>query len=220
MQGRRRRGVPWWGWALIVVGALAVALAIVVAVVAVPILTHENAGPSQQLDQPDASTAVAEGADGRTRTIRATAEDGGPVDLTALEAGDRLVVHGTGFDGSQGIYVAVCVIPDDPETKPGPCIGGAPQQTQDPAANEGAVQYGPSNWVSDDWAWKLFGARAYDDPVAGDFTAYLEIGEPVGDGYDCFAETCAIVTRNDHTASADRVQDVYLPISWADTAEG
>jgi hypothetical protein len=218
-QGRARR--RWWVW--LVVAAVVVVFAIA-SVITLPILLHRNAGLSTQQDPGDAwpVSVTAQGDDGRTRVLSVSGPDGTVVDTSALAAGDRVVVTGTGYDASRGIYVAVCVIPSSPDVKPGPCIGGSPQETQDPAANAGAVQYAPSNWINDDWAWKLFGSRSYD--AAGgeggaSFTAYLEIGEPVGPGYDCTVQRCGIVTRNDHTASNDRVQDVYLPIGFLPPVE-
>ena len=202
----------WWLWVLLGIVAAAVVL---VLVVAIPILTHRDQGLAEQLPSTDASSATAVGDDGRTRTITVTGPDGALVDQSALEAGERLVVTGTGFDASRGVYVAICVIPDSPDVKPGPCIGGAPQQTQDPEANQGAQQYAASNWINDDWAWKLFGSRSYDSVADGAFTAYLLVGDPVGEGFDCRALRCGIVTRNDHTAASDRVQDVYLPVGFA-----
>ncbi len=50
---------------------------------------------------------------------------------------------------------------------------------------EGTIQYAPSNWINDDWAWKLFGARSYDDREAGTFTAYLEVPDGADDHVDC-----------------------------------
>lgn len=204
-------------WVLLGVGALVAALLVVVAIVAVPILTHDDQGTSTQQDTGDEwpTEVVATGDDGRERTLAITAEDGGPIDPSALTVGQRVVVHGTGFDGRQGIYVAICVIPDDPATKPGPCIGGVPEQDEG-TIDPGSVQWAPSNWINDDWAWKLFGARSYDDPAAGEFTAYLVVGDGAVDGIDCRSGACGIVTRNDHTAAADRVQDVRIPIGLAD----
>src|SRR5690606_36952066 len=121
----------------------------------------------------DLSSATAIGDDGRTRTISVSGADGVLVDPMALVPGDRLVVTGTGFDASRGIYVAICVIPEAADVKPGPCVGGVPQQTQDPAASAGAQQFAASNWINDDWAWKLFGSRSYDSVGDGAFTAYL-----------------------------------------------
>ena len=134
--------------------------------------------------------------------------------LRARRSASTSSCSGSGYDPSRGIYVAICVIPADAATKPGPCIGGVPDQAEQEVA-EGTIQYAPSNWINDDWAWKLFGARSYDDLDAGTFTAYLEVGDPVGDGFDCRVDACAIYTRNDHTASGDRVQDLHIPVAFA-----
>lgn len=205
----RRR---WWLWAT---GAIVLVVLAVAAVIAVPILTHRDQGSSNQ--QPPVQdwplTASATGDDGRDRSIRVTAADGSAPDTSALTPGDHLIVTGSGYDGRQGIYVAICAIPDDPATKPGPCLGGIPQGGE--AGDENAQQYAPSNWINDDWAWKLFGARGYDDPAAGTFTAYLEVPPPADDHVDCREVACAIYTRNDHTAASDRVQDLYVPIGFA-----
>lgn len=192
-------------------------LLIPVAILGVPILLHQNAGSANQ-EQPvdEWPTAVtATGDDGRERELTVVSPDpGGVVDTAALVAGDRIVVSGTGYDASQGIYVALCVIPDDPATKPGPCLGGVPQQEEGAENTAGEIQWAPSNWINDDFGWKLFGARPYDDAATGTFTAYLEIVDPVGEGYDCTVDRCAIYTRNDHTALADRVQDLYIPVGF------
>ena len=207
---RRRRRWPW------IVAAVVVVLLVPIAVIAVPILLHQDGGAANQ----DASseqwpTSVsATGDDGRTRELTLVSPDpGGVVDTSALAEGDRIVVSGTGYDASQGIYVAVCVIPDDPAEKPGPCVGGVPEQEEQQGA-EGAVQWAASNWINDEWAWRLFGARGYDDVETGTFTAYLELASPVGEGYDCTVDACAIYTRNDHTASFDRVQDLSIPVAF------
>lgn len=208
---RRRRRWPW-----ILIAALVVVL-VPVGIVAVPILTHQSQGLSNQGDttMEFPTTVTATGDDGRTRELTVISPDpGGAVDTAALTVGERLVVSGTGYDGSRGIYVAICVIPDDPTTKPGPCIGGVPDQEQE-QVDAGTVQYAPSNWINDDWAWKLFGARSYDDPQSGTFTAYIEVGDPKGDGVDCATQACGLYTRNDHTALADRVQDLHIPVAFA-----
>ncbi len=206
----RRRRWPW-----IALAALVVVL-VPVAVIVVPIITHQNQGVSTQ--QPSGeewpTTVVATGGDGRERTLEVTDVDGGPLDTTALVEGEQFIVHGSGYDPSRGIYVAICVIPDDPSTKPGPCVGGVGSQDVG-EFEEGAVQYAPSTWINDDWAWKLFGARSYDDVDAGTFTAYVVVGDPVGEGFDCRVDACGIYTRNDHTAANDRVQDVFIPVAFA-----
>ena len=209
----RRRAARW---VLLAISAVVVALLVVIAIIVVPILTHRDQGEStqEQTGEDWPTEVVANGDDGRDRELSIVGEDGEPVDPSALVPGQRIVVSGAGFDGGQGIYVAICVIPEDAATKPGPCIGGVPEQDEG-VIEPGTVQWSPSTWINDDWAWKLFGARSYDDPATGAFTAYLEVGEPTGEGIDCLEQRCGIVTRNDHTAAGDRVQDVRIPVAFA-----
>ena len=206
----RRRNWPW-----IAAGVLVIIL-VPAAILGIPILAHQNQGLSHQEQSSRAwpLEAKATGDDGRARTLSVAGEAGAAVDTSALGVGQHLVVTGSGYDGSRGIYVAICVIPADSSVKPGPCVGGVPDQQQQTVA-AGTVQYAPSNWINDDWAWKLFGARSYDDLAAGTFTAYIEVGDPKGDGFDCTVDACGIFTRNDHTALTDRVQDVYVPVKYA-----
>jgi hypothetical protein len=207
----RRRLWPW------IVAAIVVLLLVPIAMIVVPIVTHESAGQSnqQQAEEKWPLSATATGDDGRTRSLSVAGENGEPITTEALVRGERIVVSGTGYDGSQGVYVAVCVIPTTPAEKPGPCIGGVPAQQQDDVA-AGTVQWAPSNWINAVWAWRLFGARSYDDTAAGDFTAYLELGDPLGEDADCIANDCGIYTRNDHTALNDRVQDVHVPVKFTE----
>lgn len=198
--------------------AVVVVLLVPVALIVVPILTHSDQGTSEIIDSGEKwpLTVTAQGDDGRTRTIDLHPEQpGGTVDTSALHEGDRVVVSGSGYDTTQGIYAAICKIAKDPTVKPGPCLGGVPENdgVEQP---QGAVQFAPSNWVNDDWAWKLFGARGYDDAATGTFTAYIEVPSPVGEDVDCRVDACGIYTRNDHTALGDRVQDVYIPIAFAE----
>jgi hypothetical protein len=206
---RRKR----WPWILLAAG---IPVLVPVLILGVPILTHQNQGSSNQ-DTPTVEwplEATATGDDGRTRVITVESATG-QLDTSAVATSDRIVVTGSGYDGTRGIYVAICVIPDSPDIKPGPCIGGVPEQTPT-TVDEGTIQFGPSNWINDDWAWKLFGARSYDDLEAGTFTAYIEVGDAAGENYDCRETPCGIYTRNDHTALNDRVQDLYVPIGFAD----
>ena len=210
---KRHRGL-WIALAVVVV------LLIPVAVIAIPILAHQNSGESGQIEAESAwpTEVMATGADGRERLFTVSSPDSAvPLDTSALTPGDRIVVTGAGYDASQGIYVAICRIPDDAATKPGPCIGGVPDQAAE-EVDEGTVQYAPSNWINDAFAWKLFGSRSYDNEADGTFTAYLEVGDPVGDGLDCTVDACGIFTRNDHTAMNDRVQDLYVPVGFAAAA--
>lgn len=207
-EGKRRRW-RWWWTALIVVAVLLVPVGIVV----VPILAHAPQGSSGQQAEADAwpSSVTAKGDDGRTRTL-SLAGDSGAIDTRALVAGEHLVVTGAGYDPSRGIYVAICRIPK-PGVKPGPCIGGVPDQKSE-QVESGTVQYAPSNWINDDWAWKLFGARSYDSIAKGTFTAYLIVGNPVAADLDCTKVACGVFTRDDHTALTDRVQDLHIPVAF------
>jgi len=199
----------------VVAAALALVMA-VLGIVLVPILTHVDQGGANQEEAADEwpLDATASGDDGRERHLEiVSVEPGGTVDTSALAPGDRFVVSGTGYDPARGIYVAICAIPDDPTVKPGPCLGGSPDGDA-VEVPEGTIQFAPSNWINDDWAWKLFGARSYDDRDSGTFTAYLEVPPTADDKVDCRETACALYTRNDHTASGDRVQDVYIPLGF------
>ena len=207
-----RRRLRWWWIAL----ALLAVVIVLVAIVAVPILTHEDQGQSTQVE-PTVEwplSVTAEGDDGRTRSFTVAASSGGPVDTSSLAAGDHVIISGTGYDSARGIYVAICKIPASSDIKPGPCLGGVPEGGEQDVA-DGTIQYAASNWINDDWAWKLFGSRGYDDAAAGTFTAYLEVGQPTEDALDCTVDACGIFTRNDHTALNDRVQDLYVPVGFA-----
>lgn len=155
------------------------------------------------------------GDDGRTRVLSATLENTDDRGLDRLIAGDRIVVTGAGYNPDSGIYVALCAVPDALNEKPGPCLGGVPSTTPGEVGMEGAIDYAPSNWINDQWAWRLFGARSFDDRELGTFTAYIEIPGFADDNVDCRERRCGLYTRNDHTALDDRVQDVYVPVAFA-----
>jgi hypothetical protein len=205
------RFLAWVGGIILTVAAL------VMAWIVVPIVTSSPAGSSgAQLDVAGYPARVsATGDDGRTRTLEAVFAGGDSRDFSALMPGDRLIVAGSGFDPAKGLYVAVCKVPDAVNQKPGPCLGGVPSAEEGGDSTAGAIEYAASNWVNDDWAWRLFGARSFDDRVAGTFTAYIEIPGSADENVDCTQVRCGLYTRNDHTALEDRVQDLYLPVSFA-----
>lgn len=201
---------------IILIAVLAVAVLVLAGVIAVlvPILTHQNSGGSGQAVPTDyVAESSATGGDGRTREISATLPGGGKVDLSELSPGDVVTVNGTGFDSSIGIYVGFCAIPASPEQKPGPCLGGIPEGAeQGDAAGQEALS---SAWLTDDWAWKAFATQGYSDHDSGSFEVDLTVPAPTIEGLDCTKVRCAIVTRADHTALSDRVQDMMLPIRYA-----
>lgn len=200
---------------------LGVGLVVVLAVtaaIAIPIALHEPQGSSGQgrVAAGDFPTEVtATGDDGHIRTLSVVSGSGGDLDLGAVSESDRLVVTGAGYDGDRGLYVAVCRVPDEIDGKPGPCLGGVGSQEVE-QFEEGVVQYAPSNWVNEAFAWRLFGARSFDDTQTGAFTAYIELPAVTDGIVDCAVDQCGLYTRNDHTAAGDRVQDLYLPLRWAD----
>jgi len=208
-----RRRFRWW---YILLGILAVAV-VFVAIIAIPILTHQDQGTSVQVPPTEEwpVSVTSKGDDGRTRSFDVLSTTPGvEVDTSALTPGDRIVVSGTGYDAARGIYVAICKIPASSDIKPGPCLGGVPEGGEQ-EVSPGAIQYAASNWINDDWAWKLFGSRGYDDASTGTFTAYLEVGDPTEEKVDCTVDACGIYTRNDHTALNDRVQDLHVPVGFA-----
>lgn len=209
---RRRRRWPW------VIGVIIALLLAIVAAIALPILLHNPQGSSGQARVPAGeypTEVTATGDDDRERTLSVATENGNAPDLSSVQAGDRLVVTGAGYDGDRGLYVAVCRIPDELDGKPGPCLGGVGSQEVE-EFEEGVVQWAPSNWINEAFAWRLFGARSFDDTATGAFTAYIEVPPAADENVDCTVEACGLYTRNDHTAAGDRVQDLYVPLAWAE----
>jgi hypothetical protein len=196
-------------------GVLVVVAAVTAWVVA-PFIFPSQTGSSGQAFITDGYPTMmsATGDDTRTRTIRVTGPDGGEVSLDRLTEGDRLIVIGDGFDSSRGIYVALCRVPDVVDVRPGPCLGGVPELDEKPG-ERGAVEWAPSNWINQEWAWRLFGARSYDDPRTGSFTAYLVVPAAVEEEVNCLTDQCGIYTRNDHTAIDNRMQDLYVRVEFA-----
>ncbi len=190
---------------LVLAGVLAVLL---------PILTHQSAGGSgQQVPSDFASQTSATGADGRTRELRVASPDGSAVDLASVTPGESLEVSGTGFDAGIGIYLAVCAIPEAPDEKPGPCLGGIPEGAQ--SGDAAAATELSSAWITNDWAWRSFATHQYTDVADGTFDVVLTLPEPTMEGLDCTVTRCGITTRADHTAGSDRVQDIFLPVAFA-----
>ncbi|QYM75361.1 hypothetical protein [Leucobacter luti] len=202
---------------IVLFSLLAVAVLVLgaVLVVLIPILTHQSAGGSgQDIPAEYVSETRATGADGRTRELRVEDSTGKLAELDAIVPGESLVISGSGFDSGIGIYLAVCAIPASADEKPGPCLGGIPEgaESGDAEAQAGLA----SAWITNDWAWRAFATQTYDDAERGSFTATLTVPEPTTDGLDCRVSRCAIATRADHTAGSDRVQDILLPVAFAE----
>lgn len=143
----------------------------------------------------------------------ALAQDVGSVGSVTVEPstdlpvdGAEVVVRGTGFDPSAGVYVAVCV-DNGPGEKPTPCIGGA-----DTAGVGGAI------WVSDDPPSYAEGLTL---PYGPDGSFEVTLPVPAQDevtGVDCRVQSCAVTTRFDHLRGEDRRADHVIPVTFADGA--
>ncbi|MDQ1711063.1 MAG: hypothetical protein QOE45_513 [Frankiaceae bacterium] len=116
--------------------------------------------------------------------------------------GDTVVVSGSGFDVTKGVYVAFCV-DRGPGVRPTPCGGGAD--------TTGAS--GGSQWVSSDPPPYGRGLAVPYGP-GGTFTVRLAVSAKIGT-YDCRDVRCAVVTRADHTRTEDRTQDARVPVTFA-----
>lgn len=207
MSSRRARPLRIVLWVLL---GVAVAVLIVVSAVLIPILMHQSAGASGQR-VPDAfvASSTAQGDDGRTRELSVATVDGEAADLSAIAPGDTLVVTGSGYDDGIGIYVSICKIPESSGERPTPCLGGIPEGAMEGEIDDDTLS---SQWITNDWAWRAFATGTFDD---GSFTTKLLVPNASQEGLDCTVERCAIVTRADHTASSDRVQDMLLPVRFS-----
>lgn len=124
-------------------------------------------------------------------------------------AGDSVTVSGSGFDLSKGIYVGVCVN-NGPGAVATPCLGGV-----DTSGGSGS-----SVWISSN-------PPAYGQGLARPFTESggkgsfsISLGVTAADSLTNCQDPakapngCVVVTRADHTRSADRSADVMIPISF------
>lgn len=139
-----------------------------------------------------ADTSASDG----TRTLRVS-------QATGLAAeGQSVVVEGSGYDTSKGIYVALCVRTAR-GVMPSPCGGGAD-------LDGGA---GASIWISDNPPEYAKGLTIPYGP-GGSFRVTFRAGPTINSALDCRAVQCAIVTRADHTILSDRSQDLQIPVTF------
>lgn len=117
--------------------------------------------------------------------------------------GGTVGVSGSGYDTSKGIYVALCVV-TPPDTPPSPCGGGIDQ----------TGETGASAWVSSNPPSYGAGLATPYAP-GGSFSVNITAAPVIADGFDCRQIQCAIVSRNDHQRTADRTQDIFVPVTFA-----
>lgn len=201
---------------LFVVLGLAVLLLIISIAIALPIFMHQSAGGSgQAVPEGFVSSTSAEGEDGRTRVLSVETLKGEEADLANIRPGDELIVRGSGYDSSIGIYVSICAVPSVPGDKPSPCLGGVPEGALEGEA-AGSTEASSSVWITNDWAWQAFATQGFESAEQGTFTAKLLVPESFSETVDCTKSLCAVTTRADHTASSDRVQDMQLPVYFVE----
>ena len=119
--------------------------------------------------------------------------------------GEVIEVKGSGYDENKGIYVAFCLIPPKGE-KPSPCAGG---EDRDGAS-------GSSVWISGRVTDQSLGAKPYGPN--GSFSLKIYAKAVIDQNTDCRSTRCAVVTRNDHFASDDRSQDLFVPVTFRATS--
>ncbi|MGV9977358.1 hypothetical protein ACWDUH_06745 [Micromonospora wenchangensis] len=133
------------------------------------------------------------------QTLTATPTSG------VARAGATVTVTGSGYDVTKGIYVAFCV-DNGVGVAPSPCGGGV-----DTTGSTGA-----SHWISSD-------PPSYGEGLAvpygpgGSFRVTLTVNPRIGD-VDCTVRRCVVASRADHTRTADRSQDVRVPVTFAAAA--
>lgn len=141
-----------------------------------------------------ADGASATGAGGQTLTVSKAAD--------VSPDGETLTVTGRGYDPGKGVYVAFCR-DNGPDEAPSPCGGGA----------DTTGSTGGSHWVSSNpppYGKDL--ATPYG--AGGSFKVTIRVSAKLSDTVDCKKVRCVVATRADHTRSADRSQDVRVPVSF------
>lgn len=154
---------------------------------------------------PTRTPASVVSADGRSatdgvRTLTVSQSQG----LSA--GGQQIRVTGSGYDMNKGIYVALCVIPP-PNVLPTPCGGGVDIEGQ----------AGASQWISSNPPSYGVGlARPYGP--GGAFDTTFSVSPIINPTVDCRFVRCGVLTRNDHMRTADRSQDIIIPVTFVQPA--
>ena len=124
------------------------------------------------------------------------------VATSVLKGPQTLVVNGSNFDETVGIYLAYCVLPKK-GAAPTPCGGGANKK------GIGDASY----WISSNPPPYGAGLAIPFQP-GGRFSQKLEISKKIG-AVDCTKIKCAITVRSDHLHEGDRTHDLFIPITFS-----
>lgn len=123
------------------------------------------------------------------------------VSATEVKDGQVLTATGAKYNTKVGIYLAFCVV-GTKGSVPGPCGGGV----------NSAGSSTSSIWISSN-------PPAYAKSLAvpfsktGGFAKKIKVSRYIGK-IDCAVAKCAVVTRADHTQSANRKADVIVPLKF------
>lgn len=118
-----------------------------------------------------------------------------------VKNGKTVLVNGSGFDESVGIYLAYCVMPKK-GLPPTPCGNGINK------AGIGDASY----WISSNPPPYGKGLAIPFKP-GGRFSQKLEITKKIG-SIDCTKVRCAVTVRSDHLHEGDRTHDLFIPITF------
>jgi hypothetical protein len=124
------------------------------------------------------------------------------ISAKTFKGAQTVVVNGSNFDETVGIYLAYCVLPKK-GALPTPCGGGVNK------SGIGDASY----WISSNPP--PYGAGlAIPFTPGGRFTQKLEISKKIG-VFDCTKVKCAVTVRSDHLHQGDRTHDLFIPISFS-----
>ena len=136
--------------------------------------------------------------------LTSTGQFGEKISISAktFKGAQTVVVNGSNFDETVGIYLAYCVLPKK-GALPTPCGGGVNK------SGIGDASY----WISSNPP--PYGAGlAIPFTPGGRFTQKLEISKKIG-AFDCTKVKCAVTVRSDHLHQGDRTHDLFIPISFS-----
>lgn len=121
------------------------------------------------------------------------------VSTNFITPGTEVVVTGSHFDETVGIYLAYCVLPQLGKL-PTPCGGGVNK------TGIGDASY----WISSNPPPYGKGLAISYEP-GGRFKQKLLISKKIG-SFDCRKVKCAITVRADHLMASDRSYDIFIPV--------
>lgn len=122
------------------------------------------------------------------------------VSATSVKPGTTVVVSGSHFDETVGIYLGFCVVPKKGMV-PTPCGGGVNK------AGIGDASF----WISSNPPPYGVGLAEAFLP-GGRFSKRFKVTKMIGK-YDCTKVKCAITVRADHLRTNDRSYDLFIPIT-------